>query len=254
MKKFLFSAMFSAFALMAFDAAATPLPTPIIGPATIDWTVHQQKLNSVPEYTGNGKTNVAGTGKSKATNVVQIYNSSFTTTTLDNAGILDLLENSLNTTFPAGTKLVTDGADLFVVDHTGTNEIADISSIVTVTTTNAVTLGSDKTTQTSNESGTSNAASGAVSGDQGVIVNYDDSGLTTHDGTTTTFMFLGVSVFSETGSSTTSPASLTTEVVKGTESGKFTVTGTGYGNIRGQASLIQGTIMGTPAGTYTYTE
>jgi len=247
MKKSLFSAIFSVFALMTLDATATPIPF-INGPVTINWTVNQQKLDNTAEYAGNGKTNFTGSGKSKATNVVQVYKSSFTTNTINNAGILALLENSLKTTFPAGAKLATDGTDLYVVDHTGTNAIADITSIVTVTTSDAVISALDTTTTTLTKSGTTGSAVGTGSGSQAVIVMYDDSALTTADGTTTTFKFVGVSAFTQKGSSTTS----TTGFVTGKESGTFTVHGVGYGSIRGQASLIQGTIFGMPSGTYSY--
>jgi hypothetical protein len=247
MKKSLFSAMFSAFALMALQATATPVPS-IHGPLTIDWTLNQQKIFDAAEYAGSGKTSVSGSGTSKATNVLQIYKYSSTTVAFNNAKLLDLLENSLKTTFPAGTKLATDGANLYVVDSTGTNVIADITSIVTLTTTNEVISGLETSTTTSKKSGTNSTAVGTSSGSQVVIVKYDDSALKTTDGTTTTFTFIGVSAFTDSGSSTTS----TNDVLTGKESGSFTIHGDGYGNIRDQASIIEGTIVGSPAGTYSF--
>jgi hypothetical protein len=154
----------------------------------------------------------------------------------------------LKTTFPAGTKLATDGANLYVVDSTGTNVIADITSIVTLTTTNEVISGLETSTTTSKKSGTNSTAVGTSSGSQVVIVKYDDSALKTTDGTTTTFTFIGVSAFTDSGSSTTS----TNDVLTGKESGSFTIHGDGYGNIRDQASIIEGTIVGSPAGTYSF--
>ena len=238
--------MFAAFALMAFHAPASPLPAH--GTVVINWTVSQQTVTNMTQYPGNGKTNVTGAGTSKATNVTQVYANSFGTGNFNNADILGLLENSLNTTFPAGTQLATDGSDLFVVDHSGTNVIANIAGIVTVGKTNAVTSGKDMTVKTSNKTGTSEKTSGSESGKQAVSVKYDDSALTTKDHTITMFKFYGISVFSEKGGSTTS----TNGILTGSFSGQYLITGAGYGYIRGQPSLIQGTILGMPVETYTY--
>jgi len=245
MKKSLFSAMFSAVALIALQATAAPI-SPIHGPLTIEWTINQQNLDHVPKYAGNGKTSVSGAGASKATNVLQIYQYSFTTTPFKNTSFLHLLENSLNTNFPTGTKLATDGASVYVTDSTGTNSIVDITPVLTVTSTNGVISGLDTTTQTYKKSGTSATDLGTSSGNQVIILNYDDSALTTADGTFTTFTFLGVSAFTRSGSSKTS----TNGVVTGSESGSFTIKGNGYGNIRGTGSIIEGTILGSPSGTY----
>jgi hypothetical protein len=249
MKKFLFSAVFPAITLMAVHhATATPIPA-VHGPLTIAWTINQQNLDGAAKFPGTGKTNISGAATGKTTNVLQIYTFSFTNATLNNASLLKLLGNSLNTTFPAGTELVTDGSNLYVSDHTGTNAIADISSILTVTTSNNVFSGLDTTTQKYTTSGTSSTDLGTSSGKQFVIVNYNDSGLTTTDGTTTTFTFVGVSAYTSSGSTTVSIHDVWT--VK--ESGSFRVNGSGYGNIRGQASIIEGTILGTSSGTETIT-
>jgi hypothetical protein len=136
---------------------------------------------------------------------------------------------------------------LYVVDHTGTNVIASITNVVTVTSPpNAeVTSGVNTTTQTSKKTGTSETAVGSASGNQFLVVSYDDSSLTTKDGTTTTFTFSGISAFTRKGSSTFSDANLA-----GKESGSFTIHGQGYGTIRGTASIISGTVTGSPSGSY----
>jgi hypothetical protein len=254
MKNSLFSAVFSTLALVALQTTATPLPTPINGPVTIAWTIDQQNLDDMAKYPGDGKTSVSGSGANKATNVLQIYTDSFKTISFNNASLLKLLANSLNTTpFPATTKLVTDGSALYVVDHTGTNVIASITNVVTVappTNLNAeVTSGVDTTIQTSKKTGYSETAVEGGSGNQFLIVSYDDSGLTTTDGTTTTFTFYGISAFTRSGSSTLSDETVTVK-----EKGSFTIHGQGYGTIRGTNSIISGTIVGSPSGTFSESE
>ncbi len=115
--------------------------------------------------------------------------------------------------------------------------------------TNEVTSGLDTTVDTVNKLGDSQTAVGTSSGNEVLIVTYDDSALTTADRTTTTFKFIGVSAFTENGSSSTSP----TDVIKGQSKGSFTVKGVGYGTIRGVGSVIQGSIVGSPSGSYTLT-
>jgi hypothetical protein len=214
---------------------------------TINWTVEQQRLDDAAQYPGAGKTNYLGSGKNRETNVLQNYKFTFTSVNYNNAQILSLLANSLNTNFPAGTKLETDGSTLFVVE--GTNFI-DISSVVTATTMDPIRSGLDSTVTTSKASGSTSSSKGNDTGKQIIIVNYDDSGTTTKDGTTTTFTFVGESAFTDSGSSTTS----TNFVVNGKESGSFTVHGVGYGSIRNTPSNIQGTIVGAASGTYSIAE
>jgi hypothetical protein len=250
MKKLLSLSLSAAFALMALQATASPIPM-IHGPLTINWAISQQKLDSATQYPGLGKTNITGKGFEMATNVLQIYHSSFTTMPFVNTQLLDLLENSLKTTFPAGTKLETDGGNLYVTDSTGTNEIVSVTNVLTVESTNQVSTGvSTRTTTTKNLGVTTGSGSGSGSGSQIIIVKYDDSALTTTDGTVTRFTFVGESSSSDSDSYTLSNSivsSTITYTLK--ESGTFTVHGVGYGEIRGVSSIIQGTLLGTPAGT-----
>jgi hypothetical protein len=248
MKKFLFSATFAAFALIAVPHATAIPISPIHGAVTISWTINQQDLNDSPKYPEPGKTNITGSATSKATNILQVLTSSFTTTPFNDASLLALLANSLDTNFPAGTQLVTDGNNVYVADHTGTNAIVDITTILTVTGTNKVTSGLDTQIQTTTKAGRTSTDVGNSSGNQFIIVSYSDAGQpATKDGTTTTFQFVGVSAFSRKGSSSVS----TNDVIKVTDSGSFKITGSGYGSIRGTNSVIEGTILGTPKGTET---
>ncbi|HUD47174.1 MAG TPA: hypothetical protein VMR33_10110 [Candidatus Baltobacteraceae bacterium] len=247
MKTKLISAIVSAIVLTAFHAAAGALPSYVHGTVTVNWTVDQQKLDDVAKYPGTGMTTVTGSGSSKTTNVVQVYKDTFATYAFTSADLLALLENSLDTNFPAGAKLVSDGSNLYVTDSTGTNEIAKISSVISVTTVGAVNSGLDTIRQTYKESGTNSSAASTGSGSRAIIVNYDDSALTPKDGTTTKFEYVGISAFTSSGSETTSTKSVLT--VHG--SGTLTIHGTGYGTIQNTPSIISGTVMASPAGSYT---
>ncbi len=248
MKTSLLSAIFSAIALIAFDATAAPLPSYLPhAPITIDWTINQQVLSHTNVYAGNGKTNITGTaGAGKTTNVLQIYRSTFKTLTYSSASILDLLSNSLNTNFPAHTKLVWAGGSLFVTDHTGTNVIVDITKVLTVSVPDQVDSALQTTVQTYKKTGTNSTSSSTGSGNQVILVKYDDSALTAGDGTKTTFTFVGVSAYTESGSSAISIHDIET----GSEAESFALHGVGYGTIRDQPSVIQGTIIGSPSGSF----
>ncbi len=131
MKISLFSALVSATILTGLNVSADPVPATIFGPVTFNWTLTTAKLVDSLKYPAPGKSTVTGSGFAKTTNILQVYTSSDTTTHgSGNANFLDLLANSLGTNFPAGTKLVTDGnGAVFVVDHTGTNQIVDSATV-----------------------------------------------------------------------------------------------------------------------------
>ena len=246
MNKLIFSASLAIVALLTRQATATPIPV-VHGALTITWSIQQQDLASSPQYPGLGKTNITGPATGKTTNVLQIYKSSYTTTTFKNADFISLVANSLKTNFPATSKLVTDGNNVYLVDSTGTNSIANVALVLTVASSNQVTSGMDTVTEKLTKSGETGTANGTSSGNQIIILKYDDSALVTADGTTSTFEFIGESASTHKGSSTTG----TNNVVSVTTSGSFTIKGLGFGTVRGKASNIQGTIMGTPAGKYT---
>jgi len=250
MKKLLFSAVFSTVVLVAaHQAMATPIPI-IHGAVTISWTIDQQKTLDVLKYGEDGKTSISGPANNRTTNVLEVTTSSISTAPFNDVNFLDLLENSLDQTFPTGAKLVTDGTILYVADHTGTNAIVEptlLSSILTVTHTNNITAGLETAMEAFTKAGSSGTANGTSSGSEFVIVNYDDSTQVTKDGTTSVFQFAGVSTFTRSASEKRS----TNDIATIKESGSFKVTGSGTGTIRGTNSIIAGTILGTPAGTET---
>jgi hypothetical protein len=244
MKKFLFSTLVSATTLTALYASATPVPS-IVGPLTISWSLLTTNLVNSPKYPGEGKSTVTGSGFGRTTNTVQVYTSSEKTTpNFGNAGLLSLLSNSFAMPFPAGTKLMTDGDHVLVVDHTGTNQVVDASTVLKLTDANAISSGVNTTTTTVKYSSTNASIVQTHSGSDFVTVTYDDSGMKSSDGTTTIFSFMGVSTSS---SKSTETIASTNSVTKG--SGSRTLHGSGYGTLRGQNYLIQGTIVGSVSGT-----
>jgi hypothetical protein len=245
MKKLLTSTIFSAFALMALHTTASQLPA-THGPVSIQWTISQQKLDGEAKYAGNGKTSISGVGDHKTTNVLQIYSFTSTAVPFGNSSLLALLENSLNTTFPDGTKLVWTGTYLAVVDENGTNVIdqAEVDSVISVTTTNEILDGLRVTAESFKASGKTGTSTQSGAATQVLIVNYNDTGLTTTDGTTSNFKFIGLSAYTYSAF-----AKLSKDVITTSGSDSFTVHGVGYGLIRNINSTITGTIVGSASGT-----
>jgi LysM repeat protein len=157
----------------------------------------------------------------------------------------------MNTKFPSGSKLVyADGTNvLFVVSSSGT-VVTDTFLVFLAGTTNSAENSSTTDVRTTTKSGTAFSGSGSGNGTEGIIMKYDDSALTTADGTVTSFRFVGISAYTHSGSTTS--ANETTYKIS--EAGTFTITGVGYGIIRGKASTMSGTMKASPAGIYTITE
>ena len=249
MKISLFSALVSAAVLTGISTSATPAPT-ILGPLTINWTLLTTNLVDSPKYPAPGKVTITGSGFGRTTNLLQVYTfSDKTVPGFGNASFLGLLSNSFGMAFPAGTKLATDpNGSVYVVDHTGTNEIIDaltLATVLTVTSTNNITSGVRTDTDSIKISSTNDTIVQSRAGSEFVIVNYDDSAMKPSDGTTTKFQFVGISA----SSSKVTETITTNDVIKGSET--FTMHGFGSGVLRGHDYLIQGTIVGTPSGTET---
>jgi hypothetical protein len=190
-------------------------------------------------------TNHTGKGTNAVTNIYSTYKSSTTNfSKFGNANFLKLLSNSLalKTNFPAGTQLATDGRNLFLVDKSGTNIVQSISSVVTVEVFDSLESGSVYDQKVIKHSGTTTLSPGySDTQTRFELLRYNDSSLTTGDGTHTSFYFTGV-------------ATLVNDVSLGSTTGKATLTlseGGGAGTIRGVASIITGSITGKPAGVDT---
>jgi hypothetical protein len=239
MKEILFSALCTAIAMFASNARAQTLTSK--GTVSFSWTVYQQKTSTNYSLTNHTGTTVVSTTSVKA--------KSFT---LSNASIIALLANSFDTTFPAGSKLVFSESggpigSIYLVDKTGTNVVQDISSVVSATSPGDVggylstTTDNDETTETNYTT----RASGTYA--EYVTFNYDDSAQATADGTQSVFVFNGISKGSQSYNST-EPVTNSTPTTTATERVSFTVTGVGYGTIRGTNSVISGTVLGSCSG------
>jgi hypothetical protein len=139
MKKFLFSTILSAIALMALNSNAVSLTN--FGPLTISWTILEQNepFTNTPTLT---KTNADG---KKATNTVYTYKATTSSSNFSGTSLLGLIAESFtNITLPRGAKLATDGeTNIYVVDSTGSNDlITNLSEVLTVTYADSLTAGS----------------------------------------------------------------------------------------------------------------
>lgn len=236
--------MVSAAVLTGINVSADPTPA-IIGPLTFNWTLTTAKLIDSPKYPAPGKSTATGSGFNRTTNIVQVFTDSDTTTPgFGDASLLALLANSFNMTFPAGTKLMTDGGvNVYVVDHTGKNVLVDVSPVLKVTVANQILSGVETDTTAIKFSSTNTTHVQTHSGSEFVTINYDDSAQTTADGTKSVFQLFGISSSSNKNTETVT----TNDVVKASRS--FVVHGFGSGTFRGQNHLIQGTITGSASGT-----
>jgi hypothetical protein len=251
MKKVLLSSMMAAFALASLEATATPLPTPFRGPITISWTILTTNANDYdkPVFPDGGKKTVTGKGENKATNIFQIFSYASESYAFNNTTLLDLLSNSLQTTFPAGTHLIWGPGDLVVVDSTGTNQIVsdeDLASILTVSNGDTVITGSKSVTTNTTSLATTISTTGGGSGTQGIAIKYDDSAVAGLDAYST-FKFLGRSSLQSSSAETEIVGKKITDTI----ADQFLITGYGYGKILGKPAIISGTIKGSLSGSET---
>lgn len=211
--------------LWSFPAAARVIQ--ISGPVTINLSGADQGISY---HLITAKTNIVGS----VTNVSLSLKSTTTNFTMNTSSFLDLIANSFNTNFPAGTQLLLRGYSgsyfLAVSDSTGTN----VSSLPLYTVLSSDTEGlvnagllTESTTNQIYFTGNDTEAFTTA-----VTFVYDDSTKTTADGTHSSFT-LNCLVQSkqsrnlETGAST---ANVTMDL-------------TGGGNIRGRVpAIITGTI------------
>jgi hypothetical protein len=233
MKRLLFAVLSSTAALIGFNASAGGLE--IEGPFTINGSVYQQS--------GDGFTlsHSNATHTAKSTNVVETYTASMTKLTFNNAFLLGLLANSFKTNL-TGAHLATTGNGLVtVVDKTGTNQILDITPVVTSVSSNNVFSGTRSVTVSTGSTGITNSSTTSrPTSYEYIVLSYNDSNQTTADGTQTVFVFDGVS----TSGSTDKLTGLTDKV-----SGHYSLTGGGAGIIRGTNSVISATMTGSASGT-----
>lgn len=232
MKKILFLAVLPLLALMALTAQAVPLAAS--GQAEFTLTAYAQSYSGV---VASIHTNHTAT----VTNVTTVTKWKATNAPIDSADILRLLENSFKTNFPSGAKLIMSGAgdyNFFVVDNSGSNILLNVSGVLAISSSLSVNSGLETFTQTTRGTGTSVSGNNTQRFIEYATLTYNDTALTTEDGTQTDFQLSGVLVEML---STNFKTHNTTESV--------TLRAAGTGTIRGKTNVIlKGTVTGTLAG------
>ena len=134
------------------------------------------------------------------TNVTTITKSKETNAPINSGYLLGLLENSFHTNFPSGSKLIVAGVgslrslSLQVVEKSGSNVLLDASSVFSLTNGVGVTSGITTLIQSTTRTGTKFSGNTTQTATEYVTVTYDDTALTTTDGTHTSFQLSGVLV------------------------------------------------------------
>lgn len=142
-----------------------------------------QALDGLPSYTTNSSSTVTNyTTESKYTTSNSV---------IDNTRLLQMLTNSLNTNFPAGTALeLSEAGSIILVS--GTN-VQDISSVLSLTLTNKpVMSGSMSSKERIAPGGTTSTGSFIITTTSAATLTYNDSALTTGDGSTTRLTMTGL--------------------------------------------------------------
>lgn len=221
MKKF-----FAAIALLAIATIAghAEIIQPI-GPVTCKWTVLSQGLNY--QLTAS-KTTATAT----VTNVTATYKSTVNKTKFNTDDLLALVENSLNTNFPVRSQIALQVDHFFIVDHTGTNILSDLSNLITLELGFGVSADLQNVKTNISASGTAISGTDANVSTNSATLNYDDSAFSTTDGTHSMFNVRGL--LTTTTSSTFGTA---TKVVN-----NIVFRPTGDGTLRDLPVIITGTM------------
>ena len=201
-----------------------------VGPANFKVTAITQGENFAVT---SSKTNTTAT----STNTTTVFKSTVNKAAFGNTNLLALIENSLNTTFPAGSQIGFRFSQLVIVDHTGTNVIFIPSSVCNVTVEAEFNSGMETEILTQNSSGESLSGNSTDLFTASATLVYDDTLLATGDATHTTFQFKGLMTINESVNLKTRFTKINTEFQ-----------GTGGGPIRGVETILTGTITSKGAG------
>ena len=232
-------ALYPFLVLILAICSLAPVPSPIVA-APPNVAIHG--INQALNYQEiSNRTNVM------ATNFTLVQKSTTTNFTMNAGSLLSLLENSFNTNFPAGCRLllVNEGSPFYafiVSDSTGTNWGFDPGPVLTTRdlTTGSVYSGT-KTQTVAISSDVVVGGKEAETYTAALSFNYDDSALTnTADGTHTKFTWTGLihNKSSENITNSFLEENLSIEVIGG-------------GSIRGQSSAVfTGTIGAKMSGVF----
>ncbi len=213
---------------VAFSSPAVSTTLLNSGPLTVKIMATAQALDNAAVV---DKTNSTSAG----TTVTMVSKSTVSNSFFASADILGLLENSYNTTFPSGAQLVVSRASDFyqvvVADSTGTNIVLSpggVCFIGAVGDAQPVRDGSQTTISKTGKSGISLTSNSTETVTDTVVLGYDDSALTTQDGTHTKFEITCLLVRK-------SSANLATQQIKDS----VKLQGVGGGIIRDQNVILQ---------------
>ncbi len=197
------------------------------GKLTVKLTAMHQGLDDVIAISKTNNT-------AKGTTVTTVSKSTVNSSVIQTVDLFAMLENSFATNFPVGAKLVVSRHGDFlipwIVDSTGTNIIFNLSTNFTFGTIPGARVHADSQTSTSTSGGSGNSVSGALAETvtEIVDVHYDDSGLTTQDGTHTSF-FITCLLTRKTSEN------LATQQIKD----NIKIEGNGNGTVRDQTAVLQ---------------
>jgi hypothetical protein len=200
---------------LLLDFSAVALPDTVMSPIDLNIRAVSQNLNNQLVI---DKTNIVGSG----TIITTASKSNTTNFTMDASSLLDLLANSYNTNFPAGTRLLlgNNGYGVYqfaISDKTGTN-ISFYPTVLQTTFSPAVI--SDLATETRGPNPLHITGSYTASITSALIFTYDDSAMTTRDGTTNKFTWSGLALDKQSQNLTTDifSDSVTMNLMGGSES------------------------------------
>lgn len=185
MKHLRLLAVAAAFAAVSLNSFATP---PTYGPVDFKFTSIQQHLNGEPPMYS---TNQNGSATNFTTR--RLYTTA--STNINNAELLAMLANSFNTTWPAGAQLRMSANDNFYI-VTNSVVIQSLSGVLYLSNNNAnaVYSGSDVSKDILNSHGPSHTEASKFTETVPAVLFYDDSALSTGDGSTTQFTASGLEV------------------------------------------------------------
>ena len=230
MKK-LIPIVISSFAILT-AAHASPATLVFSGPLTIRLTASTQ--NYIEKTVLSNQTTTA-----TSTNKHLLLKSAVTNSMIDDAYLLRLLTNAFNMTFPSKAQLSTDGNKIYVTDSTGTNVVLDVSSVFTITNNTLLYTFTDNRTLRTVGAVTTVHGVGAGVNNASLSLTFDDSQVTTSDGTHSTFTFGGISTDSYNKNDATAKEH---DVVTAE------VWGWGYIKQTNQVSTLHGHVMETTSG------
>jgi hypothetical protein len=206
------------------------------GPLVMKLMETAQKSDGVT----TSKTNTT----SNATTATTVTKSTTSTAFIETADLLALIENSFGVSLASDDKIVVNRAGsfyrLWVTDSTGTNTVMELGTNVFIGEAGEeapIHAGTQTLISKTGKAGASGSGNVVETVKRLIVLNYDDTGLTTQDGTHTKFQvsFLVVRKTSQ---------NLVTEQIKDT----VKLDGVGNGMIRDQNVIVQGTGSATIKG------